>query len=200
METYNNVAVIKKLQEKEVSLFTLADFSRLFSIDNKNTLYKKIQRLEEKGIIKRLTKGKYLFLLSKPNEFMIANFLRQPSYVSLESALSFYGIITGFLYQITSVTLKKTKLYLFEEKTYQYTQLNKDLFWGYEKKENFLIADKEKSLLDYLYLGYKGRKIINPEKLGSEFDLSEISRQKFKEYLKMINNPSLLKYLRKVKI
>jgi len=33
-------------------LFTLSDFGRLFKIENQNTLYKKIQRLEKKKIIK----------------------------------------------------------------------------------------------------------------------------------------------------
>ena len=201
METYNNLAIIKTLQSKEVSLFTLADFSRLFAIDNRNTLYKKIQRLEKNEIIKRLTKGKYLFLLKKPNQFEIANFLYQPSYISLESALSFYGVLEQFPYQITSVTTKKTKLYTFDQgPSFKYAQISEDMFWGYEKKESFLIADKEKSLLDYLYLGSKGWRILNLDKLRNQFDLSEINRKKLKNYYKMIKNPSFLKFLKRAKI
>lgn len=197
MKTYDRIAIIKKFQEQELSLFTLSEFSRLFAISNQQTLYKKIQRLEKKGLIKKIIKGKYLFLLNKPSEFAIANFLRQPSYISLESALSFYGIITGFPYQMTSISVKKTKSYLFEKKTYQYTQISHDLFWGYEKKENFLIADKEKSLLDYLYLTFKGRKSLD---LKAEFDLSEIDQKKLKNYLKIIKNRSFLKFIRRTKI
>lgn len=200
METHSNIQIIKKLQQKDISLFTLADFARLFEIDNQNTLYKKIQRLEEKEVIKRLIKGKYLFLLKKPNEFMIANFLRQPSYISLESALSFHGMITGFPRQITSITTKKTKLLTFEEKAYQYTQISPSLFWGYEKKENFLIAEKEKAFLDYLYLGYKGLRILNVKKIDRQFDLSQTSKKKFRSYFKMIKNPSFLNFLTKVKL
>ncbi|MBL7159230.1 hypothetical protein ISS85_02045 [Candidatus Microgenomates bacterium] len=201
MRTSNKIAIIKTLQKKEISLFTLADFSRLFAIDNRNTLYKKIQRLEKSEIIKRLTKGKYLFLLKKPNQFEIANFLYQPSYISLESALSFYGILEQFPYQITSVTTKKTKLYTFnQEPSFKYAQISQDFFWGYEKKESFLIADKEKSLLDYLYLGSKGWRILNLDKLRNQFDLSEINRKKLKNYYKMIKNPSFLKFLKKAKI
>ena len=131
---------------------------------------------------------------------MIANFLYQPSYISLESALSFYGIITGFPYQITSITIKKTKNYVFENKSYLYSQINKDLFWGYEKKENFLIADKEKSLIDYLYFIFKGWRILSLDKLEKQFDLSQINKKKFNNHLKMIKNPSFLKFLRKIKI
>ena len=47
-------------------------------------------------------------MFSSTNDFLLANFLYQPSYISLESALSFFGIVTGFAYQITSLTTKKT--------------------------------------------------------------------------------------------
>jgi len=200
MRTSNNIEIVKKLQQEKLSLFTLADFCRLFGVANQQTVYKKIQRLEQKGVIKRLIKGKYIFLLEKPNEFEIANFLRQPSYVSLESALSFYGIIAGFPHQTTSVTTKKTKLYVFEGKDYQYAQINPNLFWGYEKKENFLIADKEKSLIDFLYLAHKGWRIISLDKLKGQFDLTEIDKSRFKDYCQMVKNKHFLKFLKQVSL
>lgn len=189
METY--IKIIKKLQQKEISLFTLTDFARIFNINNQNTLYKKIQRLEKKDIIRKLIKGRYLFTFKKPNEYKIANFLYQPSYISLESALSFYGIITAFPYQISSITIKKTKLYAFDNKSFSYSQIAKSLFWGYEKKENFLIAVKEKALLDYLYLVFKGQRILHKKSL----DLSEIDKKKLKNYFKIIKNKQFLKFL-----
>lgn len=196
MRTYSDVEIIRELQEKNLSLFTLADFSRLFAIENKQTLYKKIQRLEKRKIIKRLIKGKYLCLFQKPSQFTIANFIVNPSYISLESALSFYNIITGFPYQVTSVTIKKTKTYLVGQKEYLYTQIKPALFWGYEKKENFLIADKEKSLFDYLYLSFKGLRSFDIE----EFDLSLINKKKFKSYYKKIKNPMFLKFIKKIQL
>lgn len=201
MRTSNNVEIIKKLQQEKFSLFTLADFRRLFGVANQQTVYKKIQRLEEKGVIKRLIKGKYIFLLEKPNEFEIANFLCQPSYVSLESALSFYGILEKFPYQITSVTTKKTKLYTFDqEPSFKYTQISPNLFWGYEKKENFLIADKEKCLIDFLYLVHKGWRIINLDKLKDQFDLTEIDESRFRDYCQIVKNKQFLKFLKQVSL
>ena len=193
---FSDIEIIRKHQEKDLAIFTLADFSQLFAIENKHTLYKKIQRLEKRKIIKKLIKGKYLCLFQKSNEFIIANFLLTPSYVSLESALSFYSIITGFPYQITSITIKKTKTYFINQKEYQYSQINQGLFWGYEKKENFLIADKEKSLLDYLYLSFKGLRTFDIE----EFDLSQINKKKLKSYYKKIKNPIFLKFMKKIKL
>jgi len=101
--------ILQKLRENEISLFTVSDFKKIFGIKKENTAYKIIERLTKKGIFKRLIKRKYLFTFSDYNDFQIANFLYPPSYISLESALSFYGMITQFPYQITSVTPKKTK-------------------------------------------------------------------------------------------
>lgn len=196
MRTLSEIEIIKLLREKEISLFTLSDFGCLLGIKNQNTLYKKVQRLKEKGIVKSLIKGRYLFVFKEPDEFTIANFLYQPSYVSLESALSFYGIITGFPQQITSLTTRKTKGFDIEGKEYQYTQITPDLFWGYEKKESFLIADPEKSLLDYLYLAFKGLRSSDLD----EFDLSAIKRKKINHYFKMIKKRDFLKFLKRIKI
>lgn len=200
METYNNITIIKYLQNNGVSLFTLADFARLFNIKNQQTLYKKIQRLEQKEIIKKLIKGKYLFLLNRPSEFMIANFLYQPSYISLESALSFHGMLPQFTYRITSVAVKKSKKFTLGQKQYLYSQIKQNLFWGYEKKEDFLIADKEKTLLDYLYFVFKGWRISNLNKLKSELDLSEINKKRLTKYFRLIQNSSFSKFLRKIEL
>jgi predicted transcriptional regulator of viral defense system len=116
--------------------------------------------------------------LNPPNDFAIANYLYQPSYISLESALSFYGIITGFPYKITSISTKKSRLFNTDQKEFQYSQIAADLFWGYEKRENFLLADKEKALLDYLYFFSKGIKSFDRE----EFDLQEINQKKLISY------------------
>lgn len=191
MRTYNLIEITQIFKNNSISVFTLADFARLFNINNQNTVYKKIQRLERQKIIEKLIKGKYRFNFTTANDFLIANFLYQPSYISLESALSFYSIITGFPYKITSLTIKKTKSFFINNKNYRYAQISKDLFWGYEKKEDFLIAQPEKSLIDYLYLSFKGLRGGDI----SEFDLSKINKIKLKNDLSMIKNKQFLKFL-----
>lgn len=182
MET-STLAMIKIFRDKGITWFTVTDFSRILEITDQNTVYKKLQRLEKKTVIKKLLKGKYLFLFGKINDFTMANFLYQPSYVSLESALSFYGIITGFSYKITSISLKKTKNLLIDNKELSYSQIDKELFFGYEKKDNFLIAEPEKAIFDYIYFSQKG---LRSRDL-SEFDLSGIDKPKLNHYLKKIN-------------
>jgi len=194
MGTYSTTGVIKLLQAKELSLLTLNDFSKLLNIDNRQTLYKKIARLEKAQIVQKLIKGKYQFLFLPANDYAIANFLYQPSYVSLESALSFYGIITGFPYQITSISVKPTKLVEVNQKEYVYSQIEKRLFWGYEREKDFLLAEKEKAFLDYIYFGTKGLRNLSFD----EMDFSEINRDKLANYTSIINNQQVTKVVKSI--
>ena len=68
-----------------------------------------------------------------------------------------YGIITAFPYKITSICLKKTRNLQIDNKELSYSQINnKPPFFGYEKKDNFMMAEKEKAVFDYIYLAPKG--------------------------------------------
>jgi len=188
METYTATDIIKYLKKNRLDLFTLDSFGNLFNIKNQDTIYKKIQRLEKKGIVKKLIKGKYSFLLNTANDFKLANFLYQPSYISLESALSFYGIITGFPYKIISLTVKKTRTFEIDNKEFSYCHINENLFWGYEKKDDFLIAEKEKALLDLIYFYTKGLRSLDIE----EIDTTGINKKILLNYGKRFQNKKLL--------
>lgn len=193
METYSTTDIIRILKEREMGIFTIDDFGHLLGINNQNSLYKKIQRLEKKKIIKKLIKGKYKFIYNKTDDFKIANFIYQPSYISLESALSLYGIISGFSYKITSITVKKSRTFTINEKDYLYSHINQELFWGYEKKEDFLIAEKEKALVDLIYFFIKGLRGFDREDL----DTSEINKRKLLLYAKKFNNKKILSIVKK---
>ena len=185
--------IIKELRRREISLFTSSDFKKIFRIKRENTAYKILERLTQKGILRRLIKRKYLFIFLESDDFQIANFLYSPSYVSLESALSFYGIITQFPYQITSVTPKKTKIIkVVDNKEFSYSHFKPELFFGYEKKEKFLIASPEKALFDYLYFCSKGLKNFEQD----DFDLKIINKNKFLSILKKTKQEKLKKFLK----
>jgi predicted transcriptional regulator of viral defense system len=192
MKTYSISEIIITLKNKNISLFTISDFSRLFFLKNTNTLYKKIQRLEKQKIIKKLINGKYLFSLSPIDEFSTAHFILNPSYISLESALSFYGIMTGFSYSITSITTRPTKTVEIDGKEYLYSHISPSLFWGYEKNGQFLIAEREKALLDYCYFSLKGlRTPIDFE----EIDKTQLNKKKLLEYAHRLQDRRIKKII-----
>jgi len=173
--------VINLFKEKNISLFRSDDLKKIFKIKSENTLKKLLQRLKKANIIKRLIKNKYLFipLEETTSDFQIANFLVSPSYISLESALSFYGLIDQFPYRIASITLKKSREFTIHKKLFVYSKIKKEYFKDFLKLDNFLIATKKKALFDYLYFIYKG---LRPK--SSMADLRNYLKEKeFKDYL-----------------
>ena len=75
----------------------------------------KVSKLEQDGDLIRLKKG---FFVVAPrisqqllSEELIANHLYGPSYVSLETALSYYGLIPELVYVTRSITVKRAKLF-----------------------------------------------------------------------------------------
>ena len=87
----------------------------------------------------------------------IANHIYSPSYISLQSALSFYGMIPEEVVQITSITTLKTAKFENSFGTFHYQNVKTALYFGYERKilsngRSLLFALPEKALLDLLYL------------------------------------------------
>lgn len=180
METINANKAIHILHQKGISLFTVKDAKKIFRRQKENTLYKLLQRLENKNVIKRVKTGKYLFTFKEISDFELANFLIVPSYVSLESALSFYGILSQFPYTISSVTSQKNKNIIYQDKEYEYDHIGTRYFFGFIKKDNFLIASPEKALLDELYFMSKGLRKLDLK----ELELNKVNKNILKSMAK----------------
>jgi len=179
MESLNFPSVIKKLYESTLSLFTTKTLRDIINVTNENTFFKYVRRLVDEGVLNKIERDKYIISKAKLFDFELANFLVFPSYVSFESALNFWGVLSQFPYEITSATIKKTKLKKYKEKVFSYTHIDKKLFFGYKKMNNFLIANPEKALLDEIYLVSKGIKKINFE----ELDFTKLRKKILKDYL-----------------
>lgn len=120
----------------------------------------KIVQLKNKNILTPLKSGLYVYnplysntLLSKE---IIANILLGPSYVSLDFALWFHGLIPESVYEIISISTKRSKSFDTPYGVFSYIQIRKELFnIGLEiktsKSGNFIIAGKEKALCDKVY-------------------------------------------------
>lgn len=196
VETISKDKAIKILHQKKVSFFDIVDAKKIFKIKKENTLYKLLQRLEKSGVIKRLIKGKYLFVFREVGDFDLANFLVNPSYISLESALSFYGILPQFPYTITSVTPLKSRKIIYQEKEYEFAHLESKYFFGFVKKDKFLIATPEKALLDELYFVAKKIRRIH----FKDLDLKMIDKKNFKNLSRKYKFFPLQKLIKKLKL
>lgn len=94
-----------------------------------------------------------------PHPFEVANLLQRPSYVSLESALSFHGYLPEVVFVTTSVTTGRGGAFATPLGSYDYRHVSTALFWGYRTERvsgvpgiEALVAVPEKALLDLLYL------------------------------------------------
>lgn len=122
----------------------------------------KISELIKNGELVSLRRGLYVLGpktdLPVPESFLIANHLRGPSYVSLESALSYWGFIPERTYEISSVTVRLSKKYKTLIGRFGYQQLPTP-YYSYgirsiELKPNQLVlmASPEKALCDKIVL------------------------------------------------
>lgn len=120
----------------------------------------KISSLLKKGDLIALKRG--LYMLSEDygktiSPELTANLLYGPSYISLEYALSRYGIIPEKVFEITSVTTGKKKYFQTPLGNFSYRTLKPEYFgiayhpWDAEDG-GYLIASPEKALCDKLYL------------------------------------------------
>ena len=130
-----------------------------------NDLRRQVLRWVSKKYMYPLKKGVYLldeeYRKIKPSFLFVANQLLSPSYISLEYALGFYGLIPEKVTVITSITTKKTQNYKNILGKFEYKSINKKLFFGMaqntENEQKYFIAEPEKAVLDFFYFAYNAK-------------------------------------------
>jgi predicted transcriptional regulator of viral defense system len=155
----------------------------------------------KKGLIIKLRNGFYLFPEYKSRsgfEFYVANKIYRPSYISLHSALAFYGMIPESVVQITSVTSMKTASFSNAVGEFSYKTVKPDLMFGYDVKpivegHSFFLAKPEKALIDllYLYPFYNTKSEIEELRLDMDFIHNDLNINLLKEYSIQINCKAL---------
>ena len=185
-----------KEQLKNFKIFNLNDIRK---IEDDFDL-RRLNEWQKKNYIKKIRQGFYIFSDLEINEqalFIIANRIHEPSYISLEMALSFYGFIPEAVYGITSVTSQKTRTIKTPVGGFTYRHIKPELLFGYELREcdghRYLIAETEKAVLDYFYFNSK---IKDEESFkGMRFNADEfrkrVNTEKFNKYLAAFNNKAL---------
>jgi len=175
----------RNLREKiSFNLFTLADVIKFFPYEKDSLIRTQLSRFTKKKLIVKIKRGLYCFSPDRVDGLELANKLYSPSYISLETALNYHGLIPDIPQSITSINLTTTKKIVNRFGVFYYTKINARLFFGFTKVKSsqspsFInIASKEKALLDYLYL----RKITAIDELRLNFD--QISSSLLKKFIK----------------
>jgi predicted transcriptional regulator of viral defense system len=165
-----------------------------------------LTRWIKKGLLIRLKQGYYSFPEYKNKSgfsYFIANRIYKPSYVSLHTALSYYGIIPEAVVQITSVTSLKTAVFNNDFGSYSYKTIKSNLMFAYDliqQSDNIVIkfAKPEKALLDliYLYPFYNTHQEMQALRLNEDFLQEDLDKNKMMEFADQFDNKALTKRMK----
>jgi len=188
--------VIRKLKEKKMNLFTPLEFRRVFGVSNWASQWF-IKTHTKEGLFLKIRNGLYMLADYPVNHYLIANRLYEPSYISFDTALSFYGIIPETIYTIISATTKTTREFKAGNVRFTYHKLKKEVFTGCKAikylDSTILIAEPEKALADYLYFIALKKRGLHYERL----DLKKIKKDKLLGYVKLFKQPKMIKLTKK---
>lgn len=137
------------------SIFTAEQAGRIMGSRHVNM---SLARWEKRGEIRRLKRGLYIVANKPTDELVVANYIYQPSYVSLETVLNHSGVMPDVSGVTTSVVTGKPRKFDNEMGNFVYSRVSRELFFGYELVRDvksgilIMIATPEKALLDYMYV------------------------------------------------
>ena len=183
-------------------------FTTRFLAAGKNLAQIRLQlsRWVKGGRLIKLHKGLYAlagpYRKIKPEPFCIANSLKSASYVSLQSALAWYGLIPEFVPVVTSVTTGRPQTIETPMGRFDFRHINKSFFWGYQQVEltagqTVFIALPEKALLDLVYLTPGSDKEEFIEELRIQ-NLEQIDKAVLLEFAEKTKSPKLNRALQNI--
>jgi len=141
----------KKKMEKNI--FSKAEAQLVAFETSPEVLKLQLHQWVKSGDLISIKKGLYAYSDVQINKVEIAKYLYFPSYISLEYALSIYGIIPDVPFSMTMITTKTSRTFDTVFGQFIYHKIKADAFFGFDTVT--LIAEREKALVDYFYFNTK---------------------------------------------
>lgn len=170
----------------------------------------RIRRAIQQGLLVRLKRGLY-YLNERlapeyPNPFEIAQLIYGPSYISLESALSYHQLIPEAVRVVTSVTIKRNNTFESPLGLFVYHKLPLNNFFmgvNYVQEGNhiFLLASPWKAILDYIFCYKKKWRGLDPIENSLRINLEDLPKissvelAQFKNFYQRENINYFIKHL-----
>ncbi len=173
--------------------------SVLFARDaNPKAIRVQLSRWIRSNKIIKLRRGLYALALpyqkSKPHPFFIANRLQKASYVSLQSALSYYNLIPELVQTVTSVSTGRPEQLNTPLGNFSFRHIKTELFFGYKavnlSNQLVFIAEAEKAILDLVYLQSGGDDPAFLEELRLQ-NLNYLNVIKLQGFAQRFNSPKM---------
>lgn len=179
----------RQIKKKGIKLFSPLDVQRFLG-RSKVAVTFLMHRLKKQGYIESVKRGLYKLSGEQVPDVYLANKFYEPSYVSLEFALSYYRVIPETVYEITSVTPKTTRRFETLGTVYSYRKVKKAAFTGYSTNKqggfSFFIAEPEKAFVDANY--FRMRDGLKPL---SRYDKGKLNASKVLRYASLFGNRKL---------
>jgi len=159
-----------------------------------------LTRWTKQRLLVKLRQSYYAFpeyLSQRDFSLYISNRIYKPSYISLHTALAFYGIIPEAVVQITAVSSLKTAEFNNEFGTYTYKKMRDYLIFGYDLlplgDRTIQFATPEKALLDllYLYPFYNTPEEMAELRLDEDYMQEELNMERLAEYTERFDSKAL---------
>jgi hypothetical protein len=174
---------------------------------NRQIMRNQLSRWQRQGLIVKLKRGMYMLNKDdrrvEPWRPFIANQLHAPSYVSLEYALNFYGLIPERVADVTSITTKKTMRFSTPKGTFIYQHIKPAAFRGFKtfKDEAGLtcfMALPEKAVVDFIYLNLEKFKAGDEMVFEQSYrfqNLEDLDKKLVMELAALYGSPKLIRVL-----
>ena len=183
---------------KELGIFSIADIELLYPNIDKRRLFE----WKKKGYIDKIRNGWYClpeFFKEPYSSWIIANLVHTPSYISLESALDYYGLIPEGVFMTTSVTTNRPLRIAMVGHDYSFSHIKTDLFRGYQLvgadryKWKIRVADLEKAIVDFFYFRshYQGIREISGLRFNEPILRENLNIDRLFQYLEDFRNKEL---------
>jgi predicted transcriptional regulator of viral defense system len=169
--------------------------------ENRADISKQLTRWTSSGKIYQLRRGVYSlappYQKVAPHPFLVANRLMPGSYISLQSALAYYGLIPEIVPVTTSVTTRRQNRWENPLGVYVFRYLQESYMFGYQHIEvapdqMAFVAEAEKALLDLIYLtpGADSKEYLIELRLQNteRLDLEKLTR-----FAERMDKPKLLR-------
>jgi predicted transcriptional regulator of viral defense system len=189
---------------KKGNILTFEDALKVSNL-SRESLRVVLLRLEKRGIIERIEKGKYLIIPLGAekgkytlHEFVIGSTLIDPHYIAYWSALNYYGLteqIPTTVFIQTTARKKKQEIKIFGVQ-YKIIKIKKEKLFGIRKEwieENPInITDKEKTIIDCLDIPKYSGGIIEVAKALKN---NKFNRNKLEDYAQRVGNSGVIRRL-----
>ncbi len=183
-------------------VFSIADVEKQFPSMNPMNMV----RWQSHGYILKLRNRWYAFNDAESHEnleWLAANLIYAPSYVSLHTALSWYNLIPEMVVPTTSVSTRKTNRFSTPIGDFDYHRIKPELFgFGYilenmdasrnKKSRKIMVATPQKAVLDFFYINsfYDTEKDMEDLRLN-DTELANTLNKEFYQYLEMYESKAL---------